>query len=844
VAVFFTAIATLYGSLWMYDVRLPNTQVELGFNHQHSEQYNQKTHSILVDDVVKDSPAEKAGLRAGDRIIGVNGRMLTTSAPYDEAYSRGRPGDPVDFTIGRPGEIGPLVLHGIFRAPVHVHVPEGLAKSSAEQILGSFPVLFLVVGFTVLFLKLDDPNAWMLALMFCAFAAAPDISNPLALSPSARALAFAYRAIFNGMLCGFFYLFFAMFPVRSPLERRLPGLKWAGLALGAAMAWPALNTGVPKFPQVVAALAGERGSLILYLFARYGFLALGMVSLAQNSFLATVPPEARRKSRVILWGTIAGVLPILIERAAKDMGGFQASFWTDTGVAIVLFLYPLSFVYAVVKHRVMDLPVLLRRSARYVLVQRGFIVLLFVAAICMIAIFTRTFSRFFQTDTNVGMMLSAAFGIALVWAAAPLVKRGTGRIDRAFFRSAYDARIILQDLAEKTRSVTGRAELAALLEHHLNKALHPKTFVCYLEATDSELTAQSGNVPKGVEKLSSDLPILVHLAARGKSWEVPSPESGEGDELPLLAPLSPECLVPILDHDGRLSGLLVLGPRLSEEPYSSEDKRLLDSVANQAGIALENIRLAEKMAERMESDRRVARDMEIAREVQSRLFPQVMPPLETLEYVGTCIQARVVGGDYYDFLDLGPGRLGLVLADISGKGIAAALLMANLQANLRSQHTVALEDPYRLLQSANHLFYENTPEDRYATLFYADYDDRSRKLRYVNCGHNPPLLLRADGELERLSATATVLGLFENWKCDVEKVSLRPGDTLVVYTDGITEALNPAEEEFGEGRLVEILRSHRQAPVKELLALILAAVQEFGGASQADDLTLVIAQAR
>jgi len=215
VAVFFTAIATLYGSLWMYDVRLPNTQVELGFNHQHSEQYNQKTHSILVDDVVKDSPAEKAGLRAGDRIIGVNGRMLTTSAPYDEAYSRGRPGDPVDFTIGRPGEIGPLVLHGIFRAPVHVHVPEGLAKSSAEQILGSFPVLFLVVGFTVLFLKLDDPNAWMLALMFCAFAAAPDISNPLALSPSARALAFAYRAIFNGMLCGFFYLFFAMFPVRS-----------------------------------------------------------------------------------------------------------------------------------------------------------------------------------------------------------------------------------------------------------------------------------------------------------------------------------------------------------------------------------------------------------------------------------------------------------------------------------------------------------------------------------------------------------------------------------------------------------------------------------------------------
>jgi serine phosphatase RsbU (regulator of sigma subunit) len=250
------------------------------------------------------------------------------------------------------------------------------------------------------------------------------------------------------------------------------------------------------------------------------------------------------------------------------------------------------------------------------------------------------------------------------------------------------------------------------------------------------------------------------------------------------------------------------------------------------------------MAERMEVDHRVARDMEIAREVQSRLFPQVMPPLETLEYAGTCIQARVVGGDYYDFLDLGPGRLGIVIADISGKGIAAALLMANLQANLRSQYAVALEDSHRLLQSVNRLFYENTPEDRFATLFFAEYDDASRCLRYANCGHNPPLLLRANGELQRLGATATVLGVFKDWKCAVEEVSLRPGDVLLIYTDGITEAPDLTGEEFGESRLLEILRSHPQVLVEALLSLILAAVQEFSGANQADDLTLLIAQAR
>jgi serine phosphatase RsbU (regulator of sigma subunit) len=439
-------------------------------------------------------------------------------------------------------------------------------------------------------------------------------------------------------------------------------------------------------------------------------------------------------------------------------------------------------------------------------------------------------------------MFSAVFGIALVWVSSPLVKRGTQRIDRAFFRSAYDARMILTDLAEKARTVTSRRELAELLQQHLERALHPKNFVCYFSAGESKLLAECGNVPPGAETLSTGLMTLGFLTLREKSWDVPLPGEDETEDLAVLAPLAPECLVPILDHAGQLSGLLVLGQRLSEEPYSSEDKRLLDSVASQAGIAIENFGLAEKMAERMEVDRRVARDMEIAREVQSRLFPQFLPPLKTLQYTGTCIQARVVGGDYYDFLDLGTGRLGIVLADIAGKGIAAALLMANLQANLRSRYMVALEDPHQLLQSVNHLFFENTPEDSYATLFYADYDDANHCLRYANCGHNPPLLVRTNGDIERLEATATVLGLFTDWNCEVKKVSLGPGDVLVIYTDGVTEAPNQLGEEFGESRLMEVMRSHPKAQVNEMLSAILAAVQQFSGASQADDLTLVIAR--
>ncbi|MFZ0804034.1 MAG: SpoIIE family protein phosphatase [Terriglobales bacterium] len=851
-ATLFAVVAIAYGSLWMYGVRRSRPAVELGFNKHHNPQYDEKTHSQSVDDVEEGSPAERAGLRVGDRVIGINGGALDTDIASTDAYLYGRPGDPVELTVDRAREPKPLILHGVFRAVAVAQASEGLARSSALQITGSFPIPFLLVGFAVLFLRLEDPNAWLLALLFCAFVGAPGIANSPGVSPALRTFVFAYRAVFAGMLGPLFYLFFAVFPQRSPLDRRLPWLKWAGLLFGVSMVLPGLRTGDPHLPRVVARLLGSRNADLIDAGLNYDLLALGMISLAQNSFMAAVPAEARRKSRVILWGTVAGVLPIVLERMAVDFAGYRPSFWLDTVLVLVVFLYPLSFAYAVVKHRVMDIPLLLRRSARYVLVQRGFIVLMFVVAACAITLFTHVFSRFVRADANVGMALSAVFGIVLVWTSAPLVKRGTVRIDRAFFRSAYDSRVILHDLAEKTRKVSDRRQLVTLLESHVREALHPKTLACYLESGNGRLTAISETLP-ALETLAASAPVLVELASRGKTWEVLPSDFAHTEELSVLAPLAPECLVPILGRENNLIGVLVLGQRLSEEPYSGEDKRLLDSVAAQAGIALENIRLAEKMAERMEADRRTAQEMEIARQVQARLFPQKLPAMKTLEYTGACIQARTVGGDYYDFLELAPGRLGLLLADIAGKGFSGALLMANLQANLRSQYAMAVDDLPRLLASVNRLFYESTDDASYATLFFADYDDSSRKLRYANCGHLPPLLLRAQGgphdqvsagsQVERLHSTCTVMGLFEAWRCEIAEVQLAPGDTLVLYTDGVTEAENADGQEFGESQLLNSLRRHAQLPVEPLLQAVVEAVQQFsGGSEQQDDITMVIAR--
>lgn len=249
-------------------------------------------------------------------------------------------------------------------------------------------------------------------------------------------------------------------------------------------------------------------------------------------------------------------------------------------------------------------------------------------------------------------------------------------------------------------------------------------------------------------------------------------------------------------------------------------------------------------AEKLEAERRAAHELAIARQVQAGLFPQSMPALGSLDYAGACIPAHAVGGDYYDFLSLGPGRLGLVIGDVMGKGMAAALLMANLQANLRSQVAFALDEPRRLLESVNRLFCENSPESAFASLFFADYHDPTGGLRYVNCGHLCALLLRRDGTLDRLEATSTVLGLFRQWECSVRECRLEPDDLLALYTDGVTEAFDEAGEEFGEQRLVDALRRHRDRPPAALLASVVDEVRVFSPREQHDDLTLIVARRR
>jgi sigma-B regulation protein RsbU (phosphoserine phosphatase) len=839
----FAAATLLYASVWLYTVRL-QPQARLGIESR----YSRTTRTINVEHVYEGSPAATADLRRGDDIVALDGQPLRGPNPILDLVLSRQPGDPVRLSVERPsdGEPDSFELELVLGAPE----PQALGRTLAIQLVSLYPIPFVVVGLGVLLLRPDDRNAWLLALVFAGFAAGAPVAELAHVPWLLRRFCLAYQIVLAGLVPALTLFFFSVFPGRSVLDTRLPWLKWTWLGAGAAVALPLAGVAASAGTlQPVLAPARSLGAVVpvVVLVYSFGGFTLGLASLLWN-VLRSPDPAVRGKAQVIVWGTLLGLVPALVLQATAVVlrrPPPALGFWVWAPAVIALSLLPVSYAYAVIKHRVLEVPVLLRRSARYLLVQRGAVGVLLALALGVTLLVARTVTP--QHDVGEGasavaFTLGAGFGTLLAWGATRLHRRVRERIDRAFFRRTYDVHLVLQELATRIRSSDSREEIARLLEEQINAALLPRSLAVYLEGRDGRLHAVASTDPLD---LPSDLAPPEILAGRALSADPTDDDIRDAGVFDPFRPLEPECLVPLTGRDGRLMGLVVLGPRLSEEPYSGEDRRLLEMVAGQAGIALEGIRLAEEMARRLETERRTDHELELAAQVQRRLLPQAPPHLETLECVGGCLQARVVGGDYYDFLDLGPGRVGLVLADISGKGFSAALLMASLQASLRSRSAQAGDSLAPQLAEVNQLLHDSSQTHHYATLFLGVYEDDSRRLHYANCGHNPPMLIRAEGgEVERLAPTGMVVGLMESWSCETAEVELHPGDTLVVFSDGATDALSDDGEDFGEERLLETVQLHIGKPVAELLGAVVDTVRRFSGTEQEDDLTLLVARAR
>ena len=321
------------------------------------------------------------------------------------------------------------------------------------------------------------------------------------------------------------------------------------------------------------------------------------------------------------------------------------------------------------------------------------------------------------------------------------------------------------------------------------------------------------------------------------------------DEIRALAAAGVRLAVPLRTRS-EILGVLLLGERPHSAGFSAHEKQVLRACADQFALMIENARLTDRVVEQ----ETLRRDIALASEVQRRLLPDAPPRADGADFAAISVPARRIGGDYYDFVELRDRRIGIALADVSGKGVAAALIMSVVQASLRIISSEGDVPPPRLVARMNEFVYRSTPASKYATFFYAQLDEQRRQLRYVNAGHNAPYLLRAGRpstagsappEIEELSTGGTVVGMFPEMEYEEATVELCPGDVLLAFTDGVPEAHNPENEEFGEERLQQLLRQTAHLPADEISARISAEMKDWiRDAEQYDDLTFIVMKVR
>ena len=802
--------------------------------------------------------AASLGIHNGDHLVAVNGLPFTGTSVLGKAFSEVQVGRPMTATIIPKN----ASAAGQRTISLPVTAEPFASWGTASDLLLSFllPVFSLLLGFWVALRRPRDPLAWLLLALMLSF---PHILRSFVVEgwpPGWRVAGVLYESLLEAAFPIVIFLFGRFFPEPFPKGSRYDRT-WSALQWFCAL--PFAIIALSGVVLNVGSLDNYRSVVGLYNITRplEPFAQIAAYLLIGSFFSATgiklglsTSADARRRLRFLYWGAIAAFTPGLLSTIYALLRGKTPNEifppWFIAIVAAPFILFPLTLTYVIVVQKAMGVGLALRQGLQYTLAKGGIrtLQILCMGAVILTGIRLAANASHDRPQKTVVILV----GVTAYFTIRRVADHLRTWLDRRFFRENYNTENILTELSEQVRSMVEPKSLLETVAARISETLHVPQVAVLLGAAGTYRPAFAlgyASVPTvafpsksgtAMVLTSQKEPARVFLNDRD-SWVYR--EQGIGDEeRGKLAALKSELLLPLAVRD-KLLGFISLGPKRSEEPYTGSDVRLLKSVAAQTGLALENANLMQTIADEVAHRERLNREVEIAREVQERLFPQKLPPIAGLDYAGHCRPALGVGGDYYDFLALPKDRLGIAIGDVSGKGIAAALMMASLQASLRSEATRAPENLAAAVSSINRLVYEASASNRYATFFYGEYDPASGRFDYVNAGHNPPLLLDGGqrGTITRLEPGGTVIGLLENSEYEQGMVSLSPGDWLIAFTDGISEAMDLNDEEWGEDRLIEAIRSYRGDSAQELMIHLFAAATEFAGAApQHDDMTLVV----
>jgi sigma-B regulation protein RsbU (phosphoserine phosphatase) len=801
------------------------------------------------------------GVHNEDQLIAVNGTPYTGTGVLGRAFAKAEAGTPLVVTIVPAGASA-----GGQRT---ISLPVTRASFESWDVLSDFvvgfllPFVSLLLGFWVAFRRPRDPLAWLLLALMLSF---PHILQTFVVNgwrPGWRELGVFYESTLSAAFPIIIYLFGRFFPEPFPQGTRYEKM-WRALQWFCALPFAILG-GLGVIVNVgglgdYRSVAGLHRMLtpVTTVSQVLSFVLIGSFFAAMGIKLGlSRSPDAKRRLQFLYWGAIAAFTPSIVlslyARFQNKSPNEIFPAWLIAVVLIPLILFPLTLSYVIVVQKAMGVGVALRQGLQYTLAKGGIRTLQMIAIGAVIVAGT-TMAGNLNHDRPQKII------VILVGVTAYFVIRKLGDglrtwVDRRFFRENYNAEHMLTELSEQVRSIVEPRSLLETVAGRISETLHVPQVTVLLSGGGfyqpafamgyASLPTVAFPSKTGTAMLlkSQKEPARVFLNDRD-SWVYREQTIGD-EERRKLATLQSELLLPLAVRD-KLLGFISLGPKRSEEPYTGSDVRLLKSVAAQTGLALENANLLQTVADEVAKRERLNREVEIAREVQERLFPQKLPAIAGLDYAGHCRPALGVGGDYYDFLALPHGQLGVAIGDVSGKGIAAALMMASLQASLRSEATRAPENLAAAVANVNRLVYEASASNRYATFFYGQYDPAQGRFDFVNAGHNSPILVHpGDGtKVTRLEPGGTVVGLIENAEYQQGSVRISPGDLLVAFTDGISEAMNLDDEEWGEDRLLDSIRTCHAKTAQDLLDSVFAAATQFAGAApQHDDMTLVVLRA-
>jgi len=522
-----------------------------------------------------------------------------------------------------------------------------------------------------------------------------------------------------------------------------------------------------------------------------------------------------------LSGVVFFLLGLVTKRPVSGLSGVILIGWASGWIALIACL-----AIAIFKEGVFDPKLVIKKTILYSGITGIVVLLYFGLAGGVGAVLIQ-----WVGVTNQSVTIVSTLAVAAVF--MPVRTRVQGFVERRFFRKDKEYPLLLDSIRKESTAGVDWKSMLERIGQHVHKALGSSDIVIFSKSQQNQAFTAAAQIevkenPESAPVYFLTSSIAVQNFSETRSYaDLKLPE----DEKDRLQRIRSVLLVPAR-FGGELLGFLSIGGNKSGKGYDTQDIEFLETAAGHVAIGINNCILKGEQ-----------RDLEQARQIQQHLLPVDIPQMAGYDISGASEPARHVGGDYFDVLKLSDSKLLVCIADVAGKGMPAALLMSNIQATVKTLAT-AIISPKQLCERANRIISNNTSSDKFITFFAGVLDSTNSRFTYVNAGHNPPIVFRPNGSEQLLSAGGAVLGVFEDGSYEQAEVSLSIGDRILLYTDGVTEVMSPTGEEFGEGRLIDLVKNTATTRAAELQAAIMTNVSQFCRGNFLDDVTIVAIQVK